>query len=35
MTIPTTIAEEHATNPFMRAKNAEDLGRLRTMKDSF
>ena len=35
MTIPTTIAEEHATNPFMRAKDVEELGRLRTMKDSF
>jgi len=35
MTIPSTIAEEHATNPFMRAKNAADLGRLRAMKDGF
>ena len=35
MTIPSTIAEEHATNPFMRAKDAADLGRLRSMKDSF
>jgi len=35
MTIPSTIAEEHATNPFMRARDAADLGRLRTMKDSF
>jgi hydroxyacylglutathione hydrolase len=35
MTIPSTIAEEHATNPFMRAKDAADLGRLRAEKDSF
>jgi len=35
MTIPSTLAEEHATNPFMRAKDAADLGRLRAMKDSF
>jgi len=35
MTIPSSIAEEKATNPFMRAKNAEDLGRIRTLKDSF
>jgi hydroxyacylglutathione hydrolase len=35
MTIPSTIAEEHATNPFMRAKDAADLGRLRKMKDDF
>lgn len=35
MTIPSTIAEEHATNPFMRARDAADLGRLRKMKDEF
>lgn len=35
MTIPSTIAEEHATNPFMRARDAADLGRLRAMKDTF
>jgi len=35
MTIPSTLAEEHATNPFMRAKDADDLGRLRAMKDDF
>jgi hydroxyacylglutathione hydrolase len=35
MTIPSTIAEEHATNPFMRARDAADLGRLRAMKDKF
>jgi len=35
MTIPSTIADEHATNPFMRARNAQALGRLRAEKDSF
>jgi len=35
MTIPSTIGEEKATNPFMRAECAEDLGRIRTLKDSF
>ena len=34
-TLPTTIGEEKATNPFMRARSAGELGRLRTMKDSF
>jgi len=35
MTIPSTLAEERATNPFLRARNAFDLGRLRTLKDNF
>ncbi len=35
MTIPTTIADEHAINPFMRAKNAAELGERRAAKDSF
>ena len=35
MTIPSTIAEEKATNPFMRAASAEDLGRIRELKDNF
>jgi len=35
MTIPSTIAEEHATNPFLRAGDAAELGRLRSLKDSF
>jgi len=35
MSIPSTLAEERATNPFLRAKDAEDLGRLRALKDSF
>ena len=34
-TVPTTIALERATNPFMRAGSAEELGRLRAGKDSF
>ena len=34
-TVPTTIALERATNPFMRARDAEDLARLRSAKDSF
>lgn len=35
ITLPTTIGEERATNPFMRASNVEELARLRAMKDSF
>ena len=35
MTIPSTIAEEHETNPFMRAKTSEELGERRAAKDSF
>ena len=35
VTLPTTIGEERATNPFMRAIDAADLARLRTVKDSF
>lgn len=35
MTVPTTIADEHATNPFMRASSAEELGERRAQKDSF
>lgn len=35
VTLPTTIGEERATNPFMRAADAADLARLRTLKDSF
>ena len=35
VTLPTSIGEEKATNPFMRATDADDLARLRTMKDSF
>lgn len=35
MTIPSTIADEKATNPFMRAPTAEELGRIRELKDNF
>ena len=35
VTLPTTIGEERATNPFMRAADFADLARLRTLKDSF
>ncbi len=35
MTIPSTLAEEHETNPFLRARDPDELGRLRRMKDSF
>ena len=35
MTIPSTLADERAMNPFMRARDAEDLGRIRALKDSF
>jgi hydroxyacylglutathione hydrolase len=34
-TIPTTIGEELATNPFLRATSAEQLGAHRAAKDSF
>ncbi len=35
VTLPTTVAEERATNPFVRAENAEQFARLRAAKDSF
>ena len=35
MTIPSTIGEERATNPFLRAASAEELGRIRALKDNF
>ncbi len=35
MTIPSTIADEKATNPFVRCGDAAELGRRRTLKDSF
>jgi hydroxyacylglutathione hydrolase len=35
MTVPSTIADEHATNPFLRTGSAEELGRRRAAKDSF
>ncbi len=35
MTIPSTIGEEKATNPFMRCPDAEEIGRRRSLKDNF
>jgi hydroxyacylglutathione hydrolase len=35
ITLPTTVAEERATNPFVRAKNSKDFAELRAAKDSF
>lgn len=35
MTVPTTVAQERATNPFVRAKDVETFARLRKEKDSF
>lgn len=34
-TVPTTVAMEKATNPFLRAKTAEQLGDIRAAKDVF
>lgn len=34
-TIPTTIGQEKATNPFLRAGSAEQLGQRRAEKDAF
>ena len=34
-TVPTTIGRERATNPFLRAASAEQLGERRVAKDSF
>lgn len=34
-TIPSTIGEERATNPFMRARSVEELAERRAAKDSF
>lgn len=35
MTVPTTMADERATNPFLRAPDADELGRRRAWKDGF
>jgi len=35
ITIPTSVAEERATNPFVRASDWQAFARLRTAKDSF
>ena len=34
-TVPTTVRQELATNPFVRAGSAEELGRRRAAKDAF
>jgi hydroxyacylglutathione hydrolase len=34
-TLPVSLGVERATNPFLRAKDAETFGRLRTAKDRF
>lgn len=33
MTIPSTLGEERLTNPFLRARDAAELGRIRALKD--
>ena len=35
ITLPTTVAEERATNPFVRSSDVETFARLRSEKDSF
>jgi hydroxyacylglutathione hydrolase len=35
MTVPSTIGEERETNPFLRARDADELGRIRAEKDNF
>ncbi len=35
MTVPSTIGEERATNPFMRVDGPAELGRRRALKDRF
>ncbi|MFL6733787.1 MAG: hydroxyacylglutathione hydrolase [Sphingomicrobium sp.] len=35
ITVPTTVGEERATNPFVRASNAAHFADLRAQKDSF
>jgi len=35
ITLPTTVEEERATNPFVRASDVHEFARLRTEKDSF
>jgi len=35
MTVPTTVALERETNPFVRATNVKEFARLRSDKDSF
>lgn len=35
ITLPTRVAEEKATNPFVRAASTEEFARLRALKDHF
>ncbi len=35
ITLPTTVAQERETNPFVRATNEQEFARLRAEKDSF
>jgi hydroxyacylglutathione hydrolase len=35
ITLPTTVGEERATNPFVRASDSREFARLRSEKDSF
>jgi hydroxyacylglutathione hydrolase len=35
ITVPTTVAEERATNPFVRSADWQEFARLRSEKDSF
>jgi hydroxyacylglutathione hydrolase len=35
ITLPTTVAEERETNPFVRSTNVEEFARRRAAKDSF
>jgi hydroxyacylglutathione hydrolase len=35
ITLPTTVAQERETNPFVRATNCEEFARLRSEKDRF
>ena len=35
ITLPTTVAQERATNPFVRAASIDEFARLRAEKDSF
>jgi len=35
MSVPSTLADERATNPFLRAPDAIELGRRRSLKDNF
>ena len=34
-TVPTTLGDERATNPFLRAASADELGARREAKDAF